>query len=261
MKKILTCVLFFILVISTKAYGQDEIYEVHFIDTKQSDCILIKAGDKNYIIDTGNVKMANKVVDYLNKEKISKIDSIILTHYHDDHYGGLKAILSSKEVGSVLLPDYSSKDKNYVKEIVKNKKVKLKSLNATSEITYKDMKLKVIYPKKFNKDIENNNSIILAGEIDGIKYGFLGDCEKEEEEYFLSFKDIYNCDIVKIPHHGLDTSSTKSFIKALNPQIAIVTCDGSESPSRGVIKRLERQNTIIYRTDKYGSIVFTNKVD
>jgi len=120
------------------------------------------------------------------------------------------------------------------------------------------MRLKVICPKKFNKKIENNNSIILIGEIDGIKYAFLGDCEKEEEKYFLSFKEIYNCNIVKIPHHGLDTSTTNKFIKALNPQIAIITSDGIESPSASVIKRIENQNSIIYRTDTYGSIVFTN---
>jgi len=261
MKKILTGVLFFILVIGTKAYGQEETYEVHFIDTKQSDCILIRASDKNYMIDTGNVKMASKVIDYLDREKIDKIDSIILTHYHDDHFGGLKAILSSKEVGSVLLPDYNSKDKSFVFDVVKDKGVKVQSLNKLSEITYKDLKLKVICPQKYYKEVENNNSIILVGEVDGIKYGFLGDCEKEEEKYFLGFKEIYNCHIVKIPHHGLDTSSTKAFIKALNPKIAIVTSDGVESPSTSVINRLNKQNSIIYRTDKYGSIVFTNKVE
>ena len=261
MKKVFTCVLFLILVIGTKAYGQEETYEVHFIDTKQSDCILIKASDKNYMIDTGSKTMDPKVIDYLSKEKISRIDSIILTHYHDDHYGGLKTILSSKEVGAVLLPDYNSKYRAFVNKVVKNSGVKIQFLDNVSEITYKDMKLKVICPKKYDNKVENNNSIILIGEIGGIKYAFLGDCEKEEEKYFLSLKEIYNCHIVKIPHHGLDTSSTKKIIKALNPQIAIVTSDGIESPSVEVINRLEKQNSIVYRTDKYGSIVFTNKMD
>lgn len=261
MKKILLSVLFLVLMISTKAYGQEEIYEVHFIDTKQSDCILIKASDRNYMIDTGNAKMASKVIEYLNKEKINKIDSIILTHYHDDHYGGLKTILSSKEVDSVFLPDYNSKYKPSAYNALKDKKVKVQSLNKLSEIIYKDMKLKVICPQKNDKEIENNNSIIIIGEIDGIKYAFLGDCEKEEEKYFTGLKEIYNCHIVKIPHHGLDTSSTKDFIKVLNPEIAIVTSDGFESPSTSVINRLNKQNSIIYRTDKCGSIVFTNRAE
>lgn len=259
MKKVFTCVLFLILIISTKAYGQEDTYEVHFIDTKQSDCILIKAGDKNYMIDTGSPQMALKVIDYLNKEKINKIDNIILTHYHDDHFGGLQAILASKKVGAVLLPDYNSKSKSLVRDIVQKKGVKIQSLNKISGITYKAMKLKIICPNKYDKETENNNSIILVGEIDGIKYAFLGDCEKEEEKYFLEFKEIYSCNIVKIPHHGLNTSSTEKFIKALNPEIAVVTSDGVESPSPDVIERLEKQNSIIYRTDKFGSIIFTNK--
>jgi len=261
MKKISVIVFFLILMINTTVYAKNETYEVHFIDTKQSDCILIKASDKNYLIDTGNYSQAQKVVEYLNKEGIKKIDSIIITHYHDDHFGGLKTILSNKKVGQVLLPDYSSRHKLYIYSVIKSKGVKIQSLNKISKLSYKKMKLKVIAPKEEDKEIVNNNSIILVGQIDGIKYGFLADCEKQEEKYLLKYKEITNCDIVKIPHHGLDTSSTKAFIKALNPKIAVITSDGVESPSDKVIERVNEQNSIIYRTDKYGSIVFTNEME
>jgi len=261
MKKSLTIVFFLVLMINTTVYAKDENYEVHFLDTKQSDCILIKASDRNYLIDTGNYSQAQKVIDYLNKEGITKIDSIVITHYHDDHFGGLKTILSKKQVGQVLLPDYSSPHKSYIHQLVKSKGVKIGSINKISNLAYKKMNLKVIAPKDEDKEIVNNNSIILVGQIDGIKYGFLADCEKEEERYLLKFKEICNCDIVKIPHHGLDTSSTKAFIKALNPKIAVITSDGVESPSEKVIKRVNEQNSIIYRTDKYGSIVFVNEME
>jgi len=68
-------------------------------------------------------------------------------------------------------------------------------------------------------------------------------------------KEIENCDIIKIAHHGLNTSSTKVLLKVVNAKIAIITCDGVESPNKSVIERLEKLGTSIYRTDKDGTVV------
>ncbi|MBC2579483.1 MBL fold metallo-hydrolase [Clostridium sp. DJ247] len=62
------------------------------LDTGQSDCMLIRGDNKNYLIDTGAAYYSDKIISYLNSNGINTIDMLILTHYHDDHYEGMLKI-------------------------------------------------------------------------------------------------------------------------------------------------------------------------
>ncbi len=108
--------LMFIVVVSffcIKVFAKDRNPEVHFIDTGQSDCILIKTGKENYLIDTGWEYYSGKILSYLNSNNVDKIDGVILTHYHDDHYGGLEMLLKTSKVKKIL-PKHNSDDKKKV---------------------------------------------------------------------------------------------------------------------------------------------------
>ena len=83
----------------------------------------------------------------------------------------------------------------------------------------------------------------------------MADAEKEREKIILKNKEILSSDIMKVGHHGLDTSSTVELVKAINPRIAVITCDGDESPNDVVINRFISNKTQILRTDKLGSIM------
>lgn len=106
MKKIITTVAVFILMISmdTMAPAAYEKCEVHFLNVGQGDCILIKLKGKCFLIDTGAKYYSKKVIKYLDLNKIDKIEGIILTHYHSDHYEGVMKIAQCKKVGKVYLP-------------------------------------------------------------------------------------------------------------------------------------------------------------
>jgi beta-lactamase superfamily II metal-dependent hydrolase len=113
----------------------------------------------------------------------------------------------------------------------------------------------VLLPKKEDKDIENNNSVVLAGFIDGVKYAFMADTEKAREKELIKNKQIANCDVIKVGHHGLDTSTTDELIKVTNPKIAVITCDGGESPNNSVVDKLSENGAAIFRTDMHGNII------
>lgn len=259
-KKVVTFIFFIIIVsMSSTVFADYGRYEVHFIDTGQSDCILIKALNKNYLIDTGASYYTNKILEYLNSNEINNIEGIILTHYHDDHYGGLLKIVDSKKVGTVFIPTHYNEMRYYLFSTLTEKGVNVKYINKGWQLKYGKVNLEAIGPIKEDKKIENNNSIVLQGKIDGIKYLFSADCEKQEEKDMINSDELKECDILKIPHHSLDTSSTEEFLEAVKPKIAIVTCNGVETPDDKIIKRISEKVKVLFRTDIHGNVIINNE--
>lgn len=257
-RKAIIFVLLIIICISGSVSAKHDRYEVHFLDTGQSDCILIRSSNKDYLIDTGAAYYSDKILQYLSLNGINKIDTIIITHYHDDHYGGLLKIIENKKVGTVLLPtNYNEVRYDLYKKIVE-KGVKVNYINEGWKLKYRKINLKAVGPIKEDKNIENNNSIVLQGEIDGVRYLFASDCEKQEEEDLIEKGELEECDVLKVPHHSLNTSSSENFIKVLKPKVAVVTCDGIGTPDLKIIRRISEKGIRVLRTDIKGHIVVKN---
>lgn len=259
-KKAIIFILIIFICISNTVSARHNKYEVHFLDTGQSDCILIKDSNKYYLIDTGAEYYTNRILEYLNLNKINNIDTIILTHYHDDHYGGLLKIIENKKVHRVMLPMHNNQMRYDLYKSIMEKGVKVKYISKDWKLKHGNIDLKVIGPIKEDSNIENNNSIVLQGEIDGIKYLFAADCEKREEDDIIENGELKKCDILKVPHHSLNTSSSERFIKILNPKIGVVTSNGVDTPDFKIIKELRAKEIIVLRTDINGNIVVKNGV-
>lgn len=258
-RKAIMFILIIIISISSTVSATHDRYEVHFLDTGQSDCILIRGWNKNYLIDTGGAYYTGRILQYLNLNAINNIDMIVLTHYHDDHYGGLLKIIEKKKVHTVILPKHYSEMKYEFYKSLTEKGVKVKYINEEWKLKFGKINLKAIGPIREDDKIENNNSIVLQGEIDGVKYLFAGDCEKQEEEDLISNGELKECDVLKVPHHSLNTSSSEEFIKALKPKIAVVTCNGVETPDLKIIKRIREKGSIVLRTDINGNVIVKNR--
>jgi competence protein ComEC len=254
-KMIFTGILAFALMLNSKVSAQGNNYEVHMIDTGQSDCILIKGVDKNYLIDTGLSRTYDNVLNYLNSQGVSKLDTVIITHYHDDHYGGLERLVRDKTIEKVVLPKHQPKYRDFLFSYLRDRNIKTEYISPSFSIVDKSIEINAIIPKKEDMIIENNNSTVLIGTIDGIKYAFMADVEKEREKTLVKDKFLYNCDIIKVPHHALYTSSTEEMIKVISPRIAIVSCDGEESPTGEVVERYTNMKAAVFRTDMHGNIV------
>lgn len=232
--------------------------EVNFSDVGQSDCILIKSDDKNYMIDSGREEYFDKIINYIQLSRVKNIDVFILTHYHKDHYGGLETLLKNKKIKKILLPDYCSKEKNKVLSIIKKYNAKTKFIKRGWKEKSKKIYLEAIGP--LNKyDNENDNSIVLYGKIDSLRYIFSGDCEKRAEKDMVNNKVLKKCDVLKVPQHGLNTSTTEEFSRVTNPKIAIINCDGIYTPQNKIINRLKNKGVNIIQTSEYGDIVIKNK--
>lgn len=257
-KKIFSITMVLIFFISSTAFSSEFKSEVHFIDAGQSDCILIKSKFANYLLDTGAEYYTDKIINYLSINNITKIEAIIITHFHDDHYGGLIKICEKLQVDKVYLPLHNNEIKYSLYKSLIDRGINVKYINTNFALDSKGIHLKAIGPLNEDRKNENNNSIVLQGEIDGVKYLFPGDCEKEEEIDLIKSKLVKKCDVLKVPHHSLNTSSTDRFLEVIKPEIAIVTCNGVETPDLKVLTKYVKYGASVLRTDIHGNIVVKN---
>ena len=238
---------------------------VHFIDVGQGDSMLIEGNGQSVLIDAGENDQGDEVLGYLMAAGIEKIDLAVGTHPHSDHIGGMDTVLEGTKVGKLLLPDVPD-------SLVPTTRTYLDLLDA-AESTETEMvygypgdsfsicggKLSVLGPVK-DCDNLNDESLVLRFDYGDSSFLFTGDQESDAEEDVLASGADVDVDVLKVGHHGSNTSSSESFLAAVSPEIAVIQCgEGNEygHPHLETLERLEAQNVTVYRTDLSGSSVIT----
>lgn len=237
------------------------IVKVHFIDVDQGDAILIQYKDKNMLIDSSTQKAEDKFLSYLKKLKIQKFDAVIATHPDEDHIGNMDEVIKNYQVTKFYSPKATSTTKAFESMItqLKNKNLKINVLKAGSTLDFdSDIKLEVFAPNSASYEDANNYSPIIK-----LTYGknsilFTGDAEKLSEKETLKKGYDLKSDVLKVGHHGSSTSTSKDFLKAVSPNIAVISCGKNNKyghPHKETIQALNDSKVKYYRTDLDGSIV------
>ena len=253
--------------------------EVHMVDVGQGDGFIVTLKDKVLVIDTGTVLQSSAMKNYLEDMGVKTINALILTHPHQDHFGGLAKILCNFKVDKIYTTEIdNSVDMSLAERfhlyrcnhmlskfnrINKYDKIETfkDSNNSFKEIEIDEIKIKFIGPLKSYSDI-NNNSLVFKLEYKDISMLFTGDIEKEAElDLVKEYGDKLKVDVLKISHHGSQTSSTEEFLNATSPKIALISCEYANSlwhPHKAVADRLEERGIALYRTDESGNIVLSS---
>ena len=239
---------------------------VHMIDVGQADCFLLVQDGKTAMVDCGTRSTSKDAVKYLNELGITKIDYLIGTHPHEDHMGGMYNILVNFDIGTVVIPNAQSTTNWYIKLINE-----LNTGNYNVEYAEKgdiynieDATMKVISAETDVGENTNNYSIVLKvtfGQMDMI---MTGDAETDIEEKILESGDDIDAEILKVGHHGSDTSSSEKFLDAVSPEYGLISCkvgNQHEHPNKEIMERLEKRGVEVYRTDECGSVVMTVTTD
>ncbi|KYH34747.1 ribonuclease BN [Clostridium tepidiprofundi DSM 19306] len=234
---------------------------VHYIDIGEGDCELIQMNNKFMLIDAGSGKYKNRVCNYLKSLGVKKIDYIIATHPHEDHIGGMYKIIDSFDIGTFIAPKVTTSTNTFKKMLVALKKKKLSIKTAKGGMIFQldnNVKCEIVAPNSKKYEKLNDYSVVLKVTYKNSSFLFTGDAEKTSEKEILSKGYNIRSDVLKVGHHGSNTSSTQSFLKAVNPKIAVISCGkGNEygHPHKNVLKRLNSIGCKIFRTDLDGTII------
>lgn len=211
---------------------------VAFIDVEgDSTLIRDRFNQCNMLIDTGESDEYNSVIKYIKSQGISKLDYVFVSHFHSDHYGELNDILAEFSVGKVI--------SRYNAHEYENKMIHCGNIDV------------FVYGLVYNDENENENSMIMSIFIAKQHYLFVGDSEIKKETEFINKYEI-QVDVLKVGHHGSNTSSSLQFLKSINPQTAVIIVDRNNKfnhPSSEIVNRYQELGIDINRTDKDGTII------
>ena len=229
--------------------------ELHFINTGNSDSILIKQGNKAALIDAGDNDDEQRVVNYIKEQGITELEYVFATHPHADHIGGLDAVVDSIKIKNMFVSNGDDDTDTYKDFItsMSNKNVSPSVPLLNSEFKLGTGVLKVL--SVANESDLNNNSIVILYTNGDDKVLLMGDSEAEIESKI----NTGEVDILKVGHHGSNSSSTKGFINKVKPKYAVITAGENNKyghPHKETMDTLKSMNIEVHRNDECGNIVF-----
>lgn len=231
---------------------------IHFFDVGQADSILISVADKHMLIDAGNNSDGNLIAQYLtNNLKITSLDYVIGTHNHEDHIGGLDEIIKQIEIKNLYMPYVSVTSTNIYENVEKaalDKNLEIINPKIGDFFNLDTSRIEIMNIDNNEPTNKNESSIVLEMQFGSLKYLFTGDTEIENENS-RAWNDI---DVLKVAHHGSNTSSSEKFLSQAKPEIAIVSVGPNNSynlPKESILNRIEKVGAKIYRTDRDGTII------
>lgn len=237
--------------------------KIHYIDVGQGDSILVQKNYSNMLIDTGTNESTSKLVSYLKKQNIKKIDYLILTHPHEDHIGGADAVIKDFDIGKIYMPKVAANTRTF-KDVLRA--MKAKSLKANEPELLENFKFAdtdcVFYSPIDSKEGDlNTYSIVLKLTYGNTKFLFTGDAQAQNERAMIANNYDLSADVLKLGHHASRTSTSNEFLNKVNPKYAVVSCGKGNDyghPHKEIVNKLKSRNIPLYRTDESGTIICTS---
>lgn len=249
--------------------------EIKVLNVGQGDAVLIKTGQQTVLIDTSDIDERSKLRNELKKAGVSQIDKLIITHPHADHLGGAAVVFKDFKVLAVYDNGLSAKPKfyiDYLKEI-KKQKIAYKQLSAGDVLDFGNgVAYSVLSPSKefINGGAKNKNGKVdyngssVVGRLTFGNFAMMltGDVEKGGEAMIVKKSGVnLKCQVLKAGHHGSKSSSSEKFLKAVAPEVVVISCGAGNDyghPHEPVIERYKKHGIKIYRTDEQGTVTIVS---
>lgn len=237
--------------------------QVTFFDVGDADAAAICCEGHWMLIDGGTEKVGSrKLYAFLEQHDVTSVEVVMVSHPHSDHAGGLMGALAYEECtfGTLYAPVTASDNKSFMSLIEKAKQREMNIVvpDVGEQFHLGSATVTFLSPE-VNKSYENVNNRSLVVRIDYGETSFLftGDAMINAEDDLLRSGQNLQVDVLKVGHHGADTSTSERFLQAVSPEVAVISCgaDNAKHPGQEVMTRLQQRCSLVLRTDQCGQIV------
>lgn len=237
--------------------------EVHFLDVGQADCILVACGGEYLLIDGGNRGDSQLVVSYLQELGVQELEGVVCTHPHEDHVGGLPGVLAVYPTHGVYAPSRTYASNVYDDFLYYTDQQGLEvTIPAPGDtLAVGQATVTVLGPVKTYAET-NDTSLVLRLDYGDTRFLFTGDMEQQAEsdmaEYWSGTPGALDVDVLKVGHHGSDTSTGYRLLHESTPDQAVISVGTDNTyghPHEEPLSRLEQAGVEVLRTDRLGTIV------
>lgn len=231
---------------------------VTFLDVGQGDAAVLQCDGHAMMIDGGKAEESSYIYAWLRQHQLSTLDVLVATHADADHIGGLPGALNYAKVGTAYCPVTTGTTQTF-ENFLKYLKAQGKSITvptAGQQFSLGEANVTILGPIHSAED-SNNSSIVLKVQFGATSFLFTGDAEREEEQDLLNSGADLQSTVLKVGHHGSDTSTSYPFLRAVAPQYAVISVGAGNSyghPTEEVLSRLRDAGVTTYRTDMQGEI-------
>lgn len=231
---------------------------VTWLDVGQGDAAVIQCGGQSMLIDGGKPEKSSYIYAWLQQHGLSYLDVIVATHVDADHIGGLSGALNYASVGTAYCPETTGTTEtfqSFVKYLAqRGKQITVPTAGETFALG--GAQVQILGPLHSAED-SNDNSIVLKVSFGATSFLFTGDAERAEEQDLLNAGVNLQSTVLKVGHHGSDTSTSYPFLRAVAPHYAVISVGAGNSyghPTEAVLSRLRDAGVTTFRTDMQGEI-------
>ena len=243
---------------TTPSDGQDAAFQMHFIDVGQALSVLVECDGQFMLYDGGNVDDGSLVVSYLQKQGVQQLQYVFCSHAHEDHVGGLAAVMAKFPAGHAYSPvtEGSTKCFNDFVKYTQQQGLQLEVPSVGTVWPLGSATVTLLGPVTGYSDT-NNTSLVLRIDYGNTSFLLTGDMEKTAETDLVNSGANLKADVLQVGHHGSSTSTSYLFLNAVLPEMGVISCGTGNKyghPHEETLSILRDAKVDVYRTDLQGTI-------
>jgi len=238
-------------------------FTIYFLDVGQADSAVVACDEEYMLIDGGNTDDSSLIYSFLKSHDIKHLDYVIGTHAHEDHIGGIAGALNFASAGKVYCPEDTYDTKafgNFVKAVEKQG-LTLTKPEPGETFELGGASVEILAPVNFEAEDQNDLSVVLKITYGQTSFLFAADAGRNEEQDILDEGYDIDCTVLKVGHHGSESSTTYPFLREVMPEYAVISVGKDNDyghPTDAVLSRLRDADVTMFRTDLNGTIVCTS---